>query len=1316
MARASLGNKALSVLVAATMVVSLNAPVSAWAGDGDASAESGAAAEQPQAENTLGGSENLADSNSVDEDSSKVVANEQESAAQNADESLLEAEAPAAQELAAEEGTTETEEPVVATIRNKGEYKTLQDAVNAAANGNTVMLAMDVKLTESVVIPEGKNITINLMSHTIASEGTAILNNGTLYLSGGPKEKEPGKVSSSKNVAVAVGGDGSKLVIYSGTYEGREGAVITGKATGSDIQIKNGTFSATDNAVIAGNGTNRDGGSNNIKISGGTFNGGIVSDGYIACGIYAPWKDKITVSGGTFNITNGAGIVARAGNVTVKGGTFNCTGSIKGWVGDNKNQLPCAALVFDAAANYPAKTDDSKITVSAGEFSTDPSANGATLADGYSVVKSDDDMYGLSKTNPPAEVNGVKYSTLSSAIKAAAGTDNVVKLLQDINEPSNYYEIKDKVTIDLNGNSITGNGAHGVFDVKLDGDLTIKGDGAVTAVENSKYAMAVQTESTAAKVTLEGGTYNQQITSTDCQQFDMIYALQGNVVVKGGTFESATPAWTLNCNDEKYKAGEANIKVVGGTFKGFDPSNNTAEGKDTNFMADGYCVMKSGEDAAAAYTVSKAVAQVANANYASAQAAIDAAKDGDTVKLLADAAEDVTVAEGKNLTLDLNGFKLTNVKDHTITNNGTLIIADSGAAKTGTVDNVTHAKGALVNNGTATLKGGLFERSQEKGALEPYGNGGNSWYTVQNNGTMTIEGGATVSNAGGYSSNLCNADDTNAKMVIHGGTFSGGVNAVKNGSNTMLEITGGTFTNTSQYVIMNWSKATISGGSFTAEGTAPSVLFTSSYGQDKDDLQASGGSFAGGKTMIRNYYNAENRGNAAVSGGTFSAEVPSDCCAEGFACVKNSDGTYGVAEKGAEVKPEGGNASGSVSTSGVVVEQAEQQKVAESAAKAAESIKDVTVDTGASEVNIGGVTVDTSTAGKADEVNNVAKKAAESGASVNVQLVVKANQDVATNQQIADAAKNATVVPFELSVDMVTEVKDSSNEVIAATTVPVKETADSIEVTIKVDPQAIAGKKVTVARVHDGVVSLIDPTTVEEQNGAVTFETSKFSDYAVLASDVNQSYSLADYTNADGSRTAINNADFNMSSDYAFAGWYKDPSFTEAYAEGETGSAYPKFVKVSDLIEFEGGSLRMDWTGENDYSKTSLRFGYTMYVPAGAVLDKDSWGWLVKNPENGMTKFVKVENYWLADSNGAIANVVISPIYRNGNAELNSTGKFSTNYESTAQIGYKTADGTDVVVKDKLRTRSVNQVAQAITHSSFASENEIAYAKGILDN
>lgn len=422
----------------------------------------------------------------------------------------------------------------------------------------TVRLLADVELTTAVVVPKGKNITLNLQGHSIKSSGTAIQNNGTLYLSS--TGANPGKVTSTKNVAVAAG-DNSRLTITSGTYEGREGAVITGKATGATILIKNGTFNATDNAVIAGNGSKRDGAKNTITIKNGTFNGGIITNGYIACGIYAPWQDDITVTGGTFNITNGAGIVARAGNVKISGGTFNCTGSVTGWVGDNKNQLPCAALVFDAAANYPAKTDDSKITVSGGKFSTDPSANGAVLTAGYMAAKADDGMYAVSKTNPTAEVDGTKYSTLAGAINAAAGTDSVVKLLQDINNDKYYCEIKDKVTIDLNNHNITGNGAQGVFYVRVNGDLTIKGDGTITAVENSGFAMAVNVESTAARVTLEGGTYKQQISDPTSTQYDMIYALYGNIVVKGGTFECTTPAWTLNCKDEHYKSREASIEV-----------------------------------------------------------------------------------------------------------------------------------------------------------------------------------------------------------------------------------------------------------------------------------------------------------------------------------------------------------------------------------------------------------------------------------------------------------------------------------------------------------------------------------------------------------------------------------------------------------------------------------------------------------------------------------------------------------------------------------------------------------------------------------
>lgn len=53
MARTTLGHKALSVLVATTMVVSLNAPISAWADNSTGSAA--ATTEEPQAENPSGG-------------------------------------------------------------------------------------------------------------------------------------------------------------------------------------------------------------------------------------------------------------------------------------------------------------------------------------------------------------------------------------------------------------------------------------------------------------------------------------------------------------------------------------------------------------------------------------------------------------------------------------------------------------------------------------------------------------------------------------------------------------------------------------------------------------------------------------------------------------------------------------------------------------------------------------------------------------------------------------------------------------------------------------------------------------------------------------------------------------------------------------------------------------------------------------------------------------------------------------------------------------------------------------------------------------
>ena len=283
-------------------------------------------------------------------------------------------------------------------------------------------------------------------------------------------------------------------------------------------------------------------------------------------------------------------------------------------------------------------------------------------------------------------------------------------------------------------------------------------------------------------------------------------------------------------------------------------------------------------------TAAEKVAKVGETEYATLQEAVNAA-DGKTVQLLQDVTASITIESGKTVTLDLNGFKLTNEDgEHTITNNGMLTIVDTSAAKTGKVDNVTHGKGAVVNYGVTVLNGGTFERSQENGKYSPYGNGGNSWYTIANYGKMEINAGVTVYNNGGYSSMIRNGGEGPgaSTLTINGGMFSGGINTVKNDEAGVLVINGGDFSNTAQYVIMNWHKTTINNGTFETLESAEAVLFTSNWGGDAGaatsagELTITGGTFkraTNTQKMIVDAYDADNKGTASISGGTFDADV-----------------------------------------------------------------------------------------------------------------------------------------------------------------------------------------------------------------------------------------------------------------------------------------------------------------------------------------------------------------------------------------------------------------------------------------------------------
>lgn len=269
----------------------------------------------------------------------------------------------------------------------------------------------------------------------------------------------------------------------------------------------------------------------------------------------------------------------------------------------------------------------------------------------------------------------------------------------------------------------------------------------------------------------------------------------------------------------------------------------------------------------------------------------------------------IKVPNGKNATLDLNGKTLTNkTGEHTIIveNGATLTITGNGI-----VDNVSHGKAAVYNEGTVTLAGGTFKRSVEKGTYSSYSGNGNSWYTIANYGTMEINIGVTVENAGGYSSMIRNGSDrvtANCYLTIEGGNFAGGINTVKNDRFGVLTINGGNFSNTAQYVIMNWNKAEITAGTFQTLDTASAVLFTSAYDSDANtvgNLTISGGEFkraSDTQEMIVDHYDASNSGTATVTGGKFDADIskyiPTDYVQSADGTVEKLGETNAVAKVG----------------------------------------------------------------------------------------------------------------------------------------------------------------------------------------------------------------------------------------------------------------------------------------------------------------------------------------------------------------------------------------------------------------------------------
>ncbi len=205
----------------------------------------------------------------------------------------------------------------------------------------------------------------------------------------------------------------------------------------------------------------------------------------------------------------------------------------------------------------------------------------------------------------------VAYVATAEDLVAALNAGSSVVLEQNLVVSSEMHIVIPEgktVTLNLNGKTISNTEdiwseakkEYQMLNVDGAGTLVLTGKGKLDAKENDCYCINVRG---GAHLVIEDGTYVGNISAV---QID-----KGICEIKGGTFDlkqlwKGDYTYMLNCIDANYKNGTAKFIVTGGTFTGFNPAYNGAEGQGTNFLADGYIAAESVKNGKHIFTVKKA--------------------------------------------------------------------------------------------------------------------------------------------------------------------------------------------------------------------------------------------------------------------------------------------------------------------------------------------------------------------------------------------------------------------------------------------------------------------------------------------------------------------------------------------------------------------------------------------------------------------------------------------------------------------------------------------------------------------------------------
>uniref|UniRef100_UPI002ED67CDE hypothetical protein n=1 Tax=Aminicella lysinilytica TaxID=433323 RepID=UPI002ED67CDE len=292
------------------------------------------------------------------------------------------------------------------------EYTSVQAAVDAVTTTAQTTITLEKDSTEAgVIVPENKNITIDLNGHNITGlEGAAanpydneptIKNAGTLTIDGS------GTVSSARTYDAAVYNTNTgTATLNGGTYEAANWYSLRNEG---NMIINSGVTASTDNSqstTTVINGVTRHGGTSTVTahmtINGGTFTGyyNVIKNG----DNYA----VLTINGGEFTVPAGS-----SWDNHVLNNCNNCVAKINGGTFINKTSTD------NAVANVLAKheTAAKDFVVTGGTFSADPSTY---VASGYVVSKSGSN-YAVSAYIPP-KTNTDTTTTPTGTVKTTTTT------------------------------------------------------------------------------------------------------------------------------------------------------------------------------------------------------------------------------------------------------------------------------------------------------------------------------------------------------------------------------------------------------------------------------------------------------------------------------------------------------------------------------------------------------------------------------------------------------------------------------------------------------------------------------------------------------------------------------------------------------------------------------------------------------------------------------------------------------------------------------------------------------------------------------